>query len=51
MYLDRKLTWRNHVEKTDEKTKKLNVPKRLAGSKWGSSRSLLNTTYTACPTV
>jgi hypothetical protein len=31
MYLDGKLTWKNHVERTVEKTKKkLNVPKRLA---------------------
>jgi hypothetical protein len=52
MYLDRKLTWKNHVEITVEKTKKkLNVLKRLAGSKWGSSRSVLNATYKACPTV
>jgi ribonuclease HI len=48
MYLDRKLTWRNHVQKTAEKFKeKLSVLKRLAGSKWGSSRSILNATYKA----
>jgi hypothetical protein len=48
MYLDGKLTWKNHVERTVEKTKKkLNVLKRFAGSKWGSSRSVLNATYRA----
>jgi trans-2-enoyl-CoA reductase len=52
MYLGGKLTWKNHVERTVEKTKKkLNVMKRLAGSKWGSSRSVLSATYIACPTV
>jgi hypothetical protein len=52
MYLDGKLTWENHVERTVKKTKKkLNVMKRLAGSKWGSSRSVLSATYIACPTV
>jgi hypothetical protein len=46
MYLDGKLTWKNHVERTVTKTKKkLNVLKRLEGSKWGSSRSVLNATY------
>jgi hypothetical protein len=48
MYLDGKLTWKNHVERTIAKTKKkLNVLKRLTGSKWGSSRSVLNATYKA----
>jgi hypothetical protein len=33
MYLDGKLTWRNHIQKTLEKNKrKLNVLKRLAGT-------------------
>jgi hypothetical protein len=46
MYLDGKLAWRNHVLKTAEKAKrKLNVLNRLAGTKWGSSRSALNATY------
>jgi hypothetical protein len=40
--------WRNHVPKTVDKFKeKLSVLKRLAGSKWGSSRSILNATYKA----
>jgi hypothetical protein len=48
VYLDGKLTWKNHVERTVKKTKKkLYVLKRLAGSKWGSSRSVLNATYKA----
>jgi hypothetical protein len=48
MYLEGKLTWKNHVERTVKKTKKkLNVLKKLAGSKWGSSRSVLNVTYKA----
>jgi hypothetical protein len=35
MYLYRKLTWRNHIEKTVEKTKrKLHVLKRPAWTKW-----------------
>jgi hypothetical protein len=39
---------RNHEEKTTEKsTEKLSVLKRLAGRKWGSSRSILNATYKA----
>jgi hypothetical protein len=42
MYLDGKLTLRNHVEKTVEETKK--KLQRLAGRKWGSSRSVLNAT-------
>jgi hypothetical protein len=48
MYLDGKLTWKNHVERRVKKTKKkLNVLKGLAGSKWGSSTSVLNATYKA----
>ncbi|KAI5754580.1 hypothetical protein M8J77_009716 [Diaphorina citri] len=43
---DSKLTFNKHVEKTSEKaTKKLRLLKRLSGTKWGSSRSTLNTTY------
>jgi hypothetical protein len=43
IYLVGTLTWRNHIQKTVEKTKrKLNVLKRLAGTKWSSSRSVLN---------
>jgi len=42
MYLDGKLTWRNHVEKTVGKSKEQqSVLKRLAGRKWDSSRSIL----------
>jgi hypothetical protein len=49
VYLDGKLTWRNHIKKTVGKTKrKLNVLKRLAGTKWGSSRSVLNAAFKAC---
>jgi hypothetical protein len=48
MYMDGKLTWRNHVEKTVGKVrKKPSVLRRLAESKWGSSRSMLNATYKA----
>ncbi|KAI5720833.1 hypothetical protein M8J77_012264 [Diaphorina citri] len=43
---DSKLSWNKHVEITSEKaTKRLKLLKRLAGTKWGSGRSTLNTTY------
>jgi hypothetical protein len=52
MYLDGKLIWRNHVEKTVGKSKEQqSVLKRLAGSKRGSSRSTMNATYTTYPII
>ena len=43
---DTKLTWKNHTAKVSERaSKRLNLLKRLAGSKWGCARSTLNTTY------
>jgi len=52
MYLDGKLTWRNHVEKTVRKSKEQqSVLKRLAGSRRGSSGSTLNATNTMCPII
>jgi hypothetical protein len=44
---DRKLNWNKQVETSSEKaTNRLKILKRLAGTKWGSSRRTLNTTYT-----
>ena len=46
MYLDQKMSWQKHVENTARKARmRLNVIKRLAGKQWGSSLSVLNTTY------
>ena len=44
--LDNKLSWSKHVEYVTKKvTNKFKILKRLAGTKWGSSRHTLNTTY------
>jgi hypothetical protein len=64
MYVDGKLTWRTHIQKTVEKTRrKLNVLKSLAGTMWDNSRSGLSgwckisiechiqSIYKTCPTV
>jgi len=41
-----KLNWKNHVDKVAPRvSKRINVLKRLAGSKWGCARSTLNLTY------
>ena len=41
-----KLNWKNHVNKVASRvSKRINVLKRLAGSKWGCARSTLNLTY------
>ena len=46
MYLDTKMTWKAHIEKTAEKARnRLNILKRLAAKQWGSSQSVLNHTY------
>ena len=46
MTLDKKLHWKNHVDKvTWRVSKSINVLKRLAGSTWGCARSNLNLTY------
>ncbi|KAI5725988.1 hypothetical protein M8J77_022473 [Diaphorina citri] len=43
---DRKLNWNKQVETSSEKaTNRMKILKRLAGTKWGSSRRTLNTTY------
>lgn len=43
---DNKLTWNMHIAKMSEKSsKRLRLLQRLAGTKGGSSRSTLNTTY------
>ena len=48
MYLDQKLTWKKHIEKTaDKATKRCQILKRLARTRWGCSRSVLNSTYKA----
>lgn len=37
-----KLTWNEHIHKANTKCKKiLNVPRCLAGSEWGTSRSAI----------
>ena len=46
MFLDQKLNWKEHVQKTAEKAnKRCKILKRLAGTKWGCQRSILNSTY------
>lgn len=46
IYMDKKLNWQTHINKTAEKAKnRLNILKRLAGSKWGCSRTVLRNTY------
>lgn len=46
VYMDQKLNWQTHINKTAEKAKnRLSVLKRLAGSKWGCSRTVLNNTF------
>jgi len=41
-----KLNWRNHVDKfVSRVSKRINVLKQLAGSKWGCARSTLKLTY------
>ena len=48
IYLDKRLSWKKQAHKVSEKaTKRLGILKRLAGSKWGCSRDVLNTTYKA----
>jgi hypothetical protein len=43
---DNKLNWKIHVVKVASRvSKRINVLKRLAGSKWGCARSTLNLTY------
>lgn len=44
--MDSKLSWRDHVNNIAGKVKqRLHILKYLAGSKWGSAPSTLNTTY------
>ena len=43
---DTKLTWKEHIaDITARSHRRLNVLKRLAGTKWGSATSTLNLTY------
>jgi len=43
---DKKLNWKNHADKVASRVpKRINVLKRLAGSKWRCARSTLNLTY------
>ena len=43
---DNKLTWKHHILTVTEKaSRRLSILKRLAGSKWGCARQVLNTTY------
>jgi len=42
---DNKLNWKNHVDKVASRvSNRINILKRLAGSKWGCARSTLNLT-------
>ena len=46
IHLDQKLTWNSHANHVVGKVnKRCNILKRLAHTKWGCSRSVLNTTY------
>ncbi|GFY63934.1 uncharacterized protein LOC103524116 [Trichonephila inaurata madagascariensis] len=46
--LDSRLTWTKHIAKVVEKaTSRLSLLKRIAGVKWGSSQSVLNSTFTS----
>jgi bisphosphoglycerate-dependent phosphoglycerate mutase len=46
MYMDNKLSWKNHVEHTINKVnQRLRLIKRLAGAKWGNIQETMNTTY------
>jgi hypothetical protein len=43
---DKKLNWKNHEDKISSRvSKRINVLKRLAESKWGYAQSTLNLTY------
>ena len=43
---DTKLTWKNHIQQIKDKAiNRFKLIKRLAGTKWGSSRKTLSTTY------
>ena len=45
--LDKKLTWNPHIREAEKKaTKRLSLLKKLAGTKWGASSSILKTVYT-----
>jgi hypothetical protein len=46
VYMDNKLTWKNHVENTISKVnRRLRLIKRLAGATWGSTQDTMNNTY------
>ena len=46
VYLDNKLSWKNHVEHTINKVNlRLRLIKRLTGATWGSTQETMNTTY------
>ncbi|GFV34767.1 probable RNA-directed DNA polymerase from transposon BS [Trichonephila clavipes] len=46
--LDSRLTWTKHIAKVVENaTSKLSLLKRIAGVKWGSSQSVLTSTFTS----
>ena len=48
MTLDTRLTWKKHINQvTDKVTARFGLLKRLAGIKWGSSQSVLKTTFTS----
>ena len=45
--LDRKLTWNPHIKETERRaTKRLSLMKKLAGTKWGASSTILRQVYT-----
>ena len=46
VYLDNKLSWKNHVKHTINKVnQRLRLIKQLAGATWGSTQEAINTTY------
>ncbi len=48
MWLDTRLTWKEHIDKIVSKCKRvLNVMKCMAGQEWGAVRGALQTVYIA----
>jgi len=46
IYMDNKLSWKNHVEHTVNKVnRRLRLIKWLTGAAWGSTQETMNTTY------
>ena len=44
--LDKKLTWNPHIQETEKRaTRRLSLMKKLAGTRWGASSSILRQVY------